>query len=47
MEFKEQNELTNKIETIYRHKERTGDCFRGGGLKGWIKELKALRSTNW
>ena len=34
---------TNKL----RYREQTEDCWMGGGVQGWVKKVKGLRSTNF
>ena len=40
------NEQTKQKHT-HRYREQTDGCQRGGGLEGWMKKVKGLRSTNW
>ena len=49
----QQLDLKNKIreqaeqKQTYRYREYFDSCQMGVGLRGWVKKVKRLRSTNW
>ena len=46
MESDEQNKQINWKRTD-RYREQTDNCQRIGKMRGWMKDVKELRSTGW
>ena len=44
--LKKQNKQT-KQRQIHRYREQTDGCHRGGVIRGLVKKVKELRTTNW